>query len=94
MIEKFKKGQLVPKRLGKQFLDVCKKHRHLFTFGADVEVERRGDTLRIHCASNTLPAIYVKTTKTKSKYRATIQNIHVTFPPCDQQSVIKIGGTP
>jgi len=92
MIEKFKKGQLFPKRLGKQFVDVCKKHRHLFTFGADVEVERCEGTLHIHCMSNTVPAIYVKTTKEKAKYRAKIQNIHVTFPPCDQQSVNTIGG--
>jgi hypothetical protein len=80
MIEKFKKGQLIPKRLGKQFVRVHNKQRHRITFGADVEVERRGDTLYIHCASNTLPTFYVKTTKRKANSWATIQNIHVTFP--------------
>jgi hypothetical protein len=42
----FKKGQIIPKRIGSRFLDVPKKARHFVVFGCDVTVEVAGDVCR------------------------------------------------
>ena len=47
MIVKFKKGQIVPKWL--QLVDINRKHRHLVTFGADVEFDTKTRIMYSNC---------------------------------------------
>ena len=52
IVEVFKRGQIIPKRLGMQFVSVHKKARHNVTFGADVEVTNYGHTLEMRALSD------------------------------------------
>jgi len=86
-MERFKKGQLIPKRLG--IVQIKSKLRHLVTFGCDVEV-----TGKMITATSVGPCIcmsrsYVGGTRGKPRIysRAYFNGIHVNGFRGDNESI-------
>lgn len=86
-MENFKKGQIVPKRLN--IVDIKSKHRHLVTFGTDVQVIGNSiiclfDYVGVSTNQRASSAIYIKKSYTggrKGRSRSyaaiTINGLHV-----------------
>lgn len=72
IVEVFKRGQIIPKRLGMQFVSVHKKARHNVTFGADVEVTNYGHTLEIRALSDGV-CIRVARIPKRKRHNGTLQ---------------------
>lgn len=76
--EVFKRGQIIPKRLGMQFFSVHKKARHNVLFGADVEVTNHGHTLEMRALSDG-PLVRVVRTPKRKRNNGTLQKSHLTI---------------
>lgn len=74
MTEKFKKGQMIPKRLGMVYVD--KKARQKIVFGVDVEVE--GKTIRPLAVADqaviVMPCVLIRKRNNK-----TLQKVSASF---------------
>lgn len=81
MKEYFKKGQLVPKRLG--MMSVHKKVRHLVTFGTDVVVEDKTITpIREGVIFKVMPLYRTMRNGTRQKHTASICGVRVNPMGC------------
>lgn len=81
MKEYFKKGQLVPKRLG--MMSVHKKVRHLVTFGTDVVVEGKTITpIREGVIFKVMPLYRTMRNGTRQKHTASICGVRVNHMGC------------
>lgn len=92
IIEEFKKGQLVPKRLGT--LLIHKKARHLVKFGVDVKVTKCLNRTQVLFEPTTCGPLYVlppvfyikRPNKTKQKVGAMIRDTHLNNSNIKQQT--------
>lgn len=79
----FDKGQIIPKKLGKQFFDVHSSARHGLKWGANVEVETEGQVCRIRATSEG-PVVFIPRSPARKRKNGTLQkhvvlvrNIHI-----------------
>jgi hypothetical protein len=78
ILHSFRKGQIIPKRLGVRFFDIPKRARHFLVFGCDVTVEVTNTVCRIFSKGNGY-AIFVKPGMAILRNNGTRQKVTVTF---------------
>lgn len=83
VLHSFKKGQIIPKRLGVRFFNVPKKARHFLVFGRDVTVEVTDTVCRIigggdDCAIFVKPGMSIRRNNgTRQMVTAKFSNLHM-----------------
>lgn len=73
----FKKGQIVPKKIGSRFVHVHKKARHNLTWGCDVEIETSPSAMSVKPMSP--GSIFVSKVAKRKMNNGTYQNCGVAF---------------